>query len=177
MLGGGTGPDGFFRSFLAGASKASGLISCRGALECQGHLPGSALACQLVLLHPSLWHHVKLHAGVGVGWTCQALGLCLTVSLALAHPGDFQTLALALPRQVPWGSVHPEDEEGASGEKPIESEVRELGGAQTLLPGKGARDTQCPWARQGGGRSPWLVLRTLWQLPSLYLAQMCTSVT
>ncbi|KAM7323866.1 hypothetical protein ACRRTK_016171 [Alexandromys fortis] len=34
VTGGGTGPDGFFRSFRAGTSKASGLISCRDALEC-----------------------------------------------------------------------------------------------------------------------------------------------
>lgn len=92
VIGGGPGPDGF-RSFLAGASKTSGLISCRDALECQDHLPMSVLPYQLVWLYPSLWHHVALHAGVRVGWTCQVLGLYLTFLLTLAQPGDFQALA------------------------------------------------------------------------------------
>lgn len=137
MIGGGTGSDGFFRSFLAGTSKASGLISCRDALECQNHLPMSVWPYQLVWLYPSLWHHITLQAGVRVGWTCQVLGLYLTFLLTLAQPGDFQALALALPRQMSWGSVYPEDKEEASGEKHVGSEVRKIAGVQTLLPGKG----------------------------------------
>lgn len=56
--------------------------------------------------------------------------------MALAQPRDLQALALALPRQVPWGSVYPEDEEGTSGEKPIGSEVRELGAGSESPPGE-----------------------------------------
>lgn len=175
-IGSGTGSDGFFRSFLAGASKASGLISCRDALECQGHLPMPVLPYQLVWLCPSLWHHIMLHAGVRVRWTCQALGLYLTFLLTLAQSGDFQALALALPRQMSWGSVYPEDKEEASGEKHVGSEVRKIGGVQILLPGKGGLYSVSGSTKIGGG-SPWLVLRILGQVPSLSLAQMCTSVT
>lgn len=95
MLGGGSGAGGLFRSFLGGAVKVSGLISCREALECQAHLPMSLLTHQLVLLHTSLWNHIMLHARVWVGGACRAPGLCLTFSLALAQPGEI--LGFSLP--------------------------------------------------------------------------------
>lgn len=93
-LEGGSGAEGLFKSVLAGAFKASGLISCREDLECQDHLPVSLLARQLVLLCPSLWHHVMLRAGVWVDGACQAPRLCLTFSLALAQPGHILGFSL-----------------------------------------------------------------------------------
>lgn len=92
----GSGADAISRSVLAGAVKASGLTSCREALEGQDHLP-----CHC--WHPSLPRsipacgttHVMLHAGVWMGGACRAPGLCLTFSLALAQPGDI--LGFSLP--------------------------------------------------------------------------------
>lgn len=123
VLGVGPGADGDFRSFLPGAFKASDLISCREALRVPGPSSHVTVDTPLVLLYPSLWHHVTLHAGVGVGGACQAPGLCLNFLLALGStwrdPGVQFTLKMRT------GLV----ERSQSG-------PRELGRGQ-IVPGKG----------------------------------------
>lgn len=56
-----------------------------------------------------------------------------------------------------WGSVDPEDEEEASGEKHVGSEVRKIEGVQTLLPG-----IQCLWVHQDWGQVSMACLKDTW---------------
>lgn len=172
VTGGGTGPDGFFRSFRAGASKASALFpvgmpwNARTIFPCQ--------RCH-TWLYPSLWHHVTFHAGVWVGWTCQALGLYLTFLLTLAQPGDFQALALAFPGRCSRAQYTLKMRKRLLGRSMLGLRAGRLEGFR--LSSLGKEGYSVSGSTKIGARSPWLVLRTPGQVPSLSLAQMCTSVT
>lgn len=97
-----SGPEGFFRSFLAGAIKALALFpagmpwSARTISPCQCW--NANLSCSTPACGTMSWPML----GCGWGGACQAVGPCLScVWLNWRLPA----LALALPRQVPWGSV------------------------------------------------------------------------
>lgn len=133
-LGGGSGAEGLFKSLLAGAFKASGLISCREDLERQDHLPMSLLARQLVLLCPSPWHHVMLRAGV---WVDGAWPGSTPVSDLLPGPGSTWTypgvqFTLMMRKRL--------------GER-SQLGPGELGRGQ-ILPGKGVGGMQHLWVHQ-----------------------------
>lgn len=106
-----------------------------------------ALPYQLVWLYPSLWHHVMLHAGVWVGWTCQALGLYLTFLLTLAQPGDFQALALVFPGRCSRAQYTLKMRKRLLGRSTLGVRAGRLEGFRLLKGG-----LQCLWVHQDWGQ-------------------------